>query len=47
MTAEVLLTIIFGILTTIIGVITIWQNFQMIKVKVESKFVSGDFCTQI
>jgi len=36
MTADLVLTIIFGVTATVIGLVTIWQNFQIVQVKVES-----------
>jgi type III secretory pathway component EscR len=35
MAAELIWTIVFGVLATAIGVVTIWQNFQIVKIKVE------------
>jgi hypothetical protein len=37
MTGELIWTIIFGVIATAIGVVTIWQNFQIVHVKIESK----------
>jgi hypothetical protein len=36
MTAEIIWTIVFGVVATAIGLVTIWQNFQIAQVKVES-----------
>ncbi|KAI1617536.1 hypothetical protein EDD36DRAFT_470093 [Exophiala viscosa] len=35
MTLDLILTILFGVLATAIVLITIWQNFQIVQVKVE------------
>ncbi|KIW68151.1 hypothetical protein PV04_04117 [Phialophora macrospora] len=35
MAAELIWTIAFGIIATAVGLATIWQNFQIVKVKVE------------
>ncbi|ERF71538.1 hypothetical protein EPUS_00527 [Endocarpon pusillum Z07020] len=35
MTGEVIWTIVFGIIATTIGLVTIWQNFQIVQVKIE------------
>ena len=37
MTGELVWSIVFGIIATAIGVVTIWQNFQIVKIKIESK----------
>lgn len=37
MTIELISTIVFGIIATTIGLVTIWQNFQIVQVKIESK----------
>jgi hypothetical protein len=37
MTGELIWTIVFGVIATAIGVVTIWQNFQIVHVKIESK----------
>ncbi|KAK7900699.1 hypothetical protein LTR67_002983 [Exophiala xenobiotica] len=35
MAAELIWSIVFGVIATIIGLVTIWQNFQIVRVKVE------------
>jgi hypothetical protein len=39
MAAELIWSIVFGVIATIIGLVTIWQNFQIVRVKVESMLV--------
>ena len=37
MTEDVFWTIMFGLTATIIGLVTIWQNFQIVEIKRDSK----------
>lgn len=46
MTGEVIWTIVFGIIATTIGLVTMWQNFQIVQVKIESKNAGPVWCTQ-
>lgn len=38
MSPELVWTVIFGFVATAIGLVTIWQNAQALKVKIESKY---------
>lgn len=40
MAAELVLTIVFGVIATVIGLVTIWQKVQIVQVKVESATLS-------
>jgi hypothetical protein len=37
MTQEVFWTVLFGLSATAIGLVTIWQNFQIVEIRRESK----------
>ena len=40
MTSELICTIVFGIAATAIGLVTIWQNFQIVNIKLESEIIT-------
>lgn len=41
MAAELIWTIVFGAIATTISLVTIWQNFQIMQVKIESKLANS------